>query len=135
LAPDPLFGIKSIITPYNEQILLLRDRIRPTSKSWIALSIEIATVDAFQGRDSNIVIYSTVRSNKDRQLGFLKDRRRLNVALSRAQQLLILVGDSGMLGSAKPGKHGNPYQELVGYMRNHPDECLIHNLKPEDLHE
>jgi serine/threonine protein kinase len=125
----------AIITPYNEQILLLRDRIRPTSKSWIALTIDIATVDAFQGRDSNIVIYSTVRSNKDRQLGFLKDRRRLNVALSRAQQLLILVGDIGMLGSAKPGKHGNPYQELVRYMRNHPDECLIHNLKPEDLDE
>jgi superfamily I DNA and/or RNA helicase len=125
----------AIITPYNEQILLLRERIRPNSLKWHSLTIEIATVDAFQGRDSNIVIYSTVRSNAKRELGFLKDRRRLNVALSRAQQLLIIVGDVAMLESGWTGKEENPYRKLVRYMRNNPDDCLIQNLKPEDLHE
>jgi superfamily I DNA and/or RNA helicase len=126
----------AIITPYNEQILLLRERIQPANHArWLALSITIATVEAFQGRDSHIVLYSTVRSNKRRQLGFLKDRRRLNVALSRAQQLLIMVGDIAMLGDAKGEKDGNPYQLLIRYMRNNPDDCLIEDLQPEDLHE
>ena len=55
----------AVITPYNEQILLLRERIQPSNmRRWIALSIEIASVDAFQGHDSSIVLYSTVVSIK-----------------------------------------------------------------------
>lgn len=126
----------AVITPYNEQIHLLRERIQPkNAKRWIALSIEIASVDAFQGRDSHIVLYSTVRSNKRRQLGFLKDRRRLNVALSRAQQLLIMIGDIGMLGEARGDKDENPYRLLIRYMRSNPDDCLIEDIQQGDLYE
>jgi superfamily I DNA and/or RNA helicase len=125
----------AVITPYNEQILLLRERIQPANtRRWIALSIEIASIDAFQGRDCHIVLFSTVRSNKSRQLGFLKDRRRLNVALSRAEQLLIMIGDIGMLGEARGYKDENPYRLLIRYMRN-SDDCLIEDIQQEDIHE
>lgn len=121
----------AVITPYNAQISELQAEVRPESNFWKALKIEIATVDAFQGRDRDIVLYSTVRSNKNKMLGFLRDRRRLNVALSRARQLLIIIGDIWTLENGHAGKGGNPYQELVRYMREHPEECLIQNLEEE----
>jgi AAA domain len=80
-------------------------------------------------RDRDIVLYSTVRSNKALQLGFLKDWRRLNVALSRARQLLIIVGDIWMLENGRAGREGNPYQELIRYLREHPEDCLIQDLE------
>jgi serine/threonine protein kinase len=124
----------AVITPYNAQIEELHALVQPHSAFWKALSIEIATIDAFQGRDRDIVLYSTVRSNKEARIGFLKDRRRLNVALSRARQLLILVGDLWTLERGHTGSEGNPYQELVHYLYTHPDECLIQDLELEQAH-
>jgi superfamily I DNA and/or RNA helicase/serine/threonine protein kinase len=125
----------AVITPYNAQIAELHEEIRPEGAFWQALNIEIATVDAFQGRDRDIVLYSTVRSNPEAKLGFLRDRRRLNVALSRARQLLIIVGDIQTLENGRAGSDGNPYQELVRYIREHPDDCLIQDLEGELTHE
>lgn len=124
----------AVITPYNAQIAELSDLILPQSTSWKALSLEIATIDAFQGRDCDIVLYSTVRSNTDGRIGFLKDRRRLNVALSRARQLLMLVGDLWTLERGYGGPEGNPYQPLIRYFIDHPDECLIQDLHVEEKH-
>ncbi len=124
----------AVITPYNAQISELREHVTPQSKFWKALNIEIATIDAFQGRDCDIVLYSTVRSNKELRLGFLKDWRRLNVALSRAKQLLIIVGDIVTLERGHAGQSGNPYQELVRYIRENPEDCLIQNLELEVRH-
>ncbi len=121
----------AVITPYNAQISELREHVTPQSKFWKSLKIEIATIDAFQGRDCDIVLYSTVRSNKELRLGFLKDWRRLNVALSRAKQLLIIVGDIVTLEKGHAGQSGNPYQELVRYFRDNPEDCLIQNLELE----
>lgn len=127
----------AIITPYNEQIRLLRETIRPTERTlWAMLTIEIASIDAFQGRDSHIVMYSAVRSNNIREIGFLKDRRRLNVALSRAQQLLILVGDMAKLSDARMRRgEENPYIKLIDYMHSHEEDCMIERLEQGDLHE
>lgn len=119
----------AIITPYNAQISELHEHVLPQSPFWKALKIEIATVDAFQGRDCDVVLYSTVRSNKEARLGFLKDRRRLNVALSRARQALLIVGDVETLENGRAGSEGNPYQEVIQYLRDHSDECLIQNLE------
>ncbi|OBA22374.1 P-loop containing nucleoside triphosphate hydrolase protein [Metschnikowia bicuspidata var. bicuspidata NRRL YB-4993] len=59
--------------------------------------IMIASIDAFQGREKNFVVFSCVRSNEMNKIGFLKDRRRLNVALTRAKYGLVLVGDFNCL--------------------------------------
>ena len=56
--------------------------------------VECASVDAFQGREKEVMLMSTVRSNAVASLGFLTDWRRLNVALTRARSGLILVGDA-----------------------------------------
>ena len=84
----------AIIAGYRGQ----RDRLtRLYESSYKArfrnMTVEINTVDAFQGRETDIVFYSVVRSNDDGKLGFLKDARRLNVAFSRARELLVVVGD------------------------------------------
>jgi superfamily I DNA and/or RNA helicase len=117
------------ITPYNAQITELEANIQPAGPDWQALKIEIAVIDAFQGRDRDIVLYSTVRSNKNAHLGFLRDRRRLNVALSRARQLLILVGDVWTLENGRASADGNPYQDLVKYIRENPQDYALEDLE------
>jgi len=124
----------AVITPYNAQIVELIAELTPNSPYWRALSVEVATVDSIQGRDRDIVLYSTVRSNPTGRLGFLRDRRRLNVALSRAREALLIVGDIGTLERGWTGQEGNPYQELIRYLRLHPSACAIESLEQETLH-
>ncbi len=114
-----------VIAGYMGQVADLADRLDPKNRSrWQALDIEVATVDAFQGRDRDIVIYSTVRSNPQGNLGFLRDRRRLNVSLSRAKELLVLVGDVAMFDAASLGGQ-NPFRDVLDYMRRHAEDCAI----------
>ena len=65
--------------------------------SKIYQNIEIASVDAFQGREKDIIIISCVRSNEHQGIGFLADPRRLNVALTRAKYAVIIVGNPKVL--------------------------------------
>ena len=58
---------------------------------------EIGTVDGFQGREKEVVIVSLVRSNEQGEVGFLQDTRRMNVAMTRARRLLIVIGDSATI--------------------------------------
>ncbi|MBI9012734.1 MAG: IGHMBP2 family helicase [Clostridiales bacterium] len=78
----------AVISPYKAQAKKLQ---------MLFDDIEIDTVDAFQGREKDVVILSFVRSNNHQTLGFLKDFRRLNVSISRAKSKLILVGNIGLL--------------------------------------
>ena len=120
-----------VICGYSAQVARLTSSIEPdNSVHWRNLQIEVATVDSFQGRECEAIVYSTVRSNPERRIGFLKDRRRINVALSRAQELLVIVGDNHMMDTATIGPDRNPFGEVIDYIILHPDECQIvqHNL-------
>ncbi len=75
----------AVISPYKAQTNALQAELGTVC--------EIDTVDAFQGREKDVVIISFVRSNLQRRIGFLADYRRLNVSISRAKCKLILVGD------------------------------------------
>jgi hypothetical protein len=63
-------------------------------------ALRVHTVDSFQGSESDLVLVSFVRSNKAQRTGFVKDFRRLNVALTRAKHVLISVGNAAVLGPA-----------------------------------
>ena len=63
--------------------------------------LQIATVDSFQGHEKEFIIFSCVRNNADNKIGFLSDKRRLNVALTRAKNGLIIVGNKTVLESGK----------------------------------
>ena len=76
-----------IISPYADQVKIIQDRT----------PVEVKTVDGFQGREKEIIIISTVRSNEDGNIGFLRDLRRLNVAITRAKRKLIIIGNINTL--------------------------------------
>lgn len=86
----------AIITPYSAQVTLLTSLIHSKHPG-----IEIGTVDGFQGREKECVILSLVRSNDKREIGFLKEKRRLNVAVTRARRCLVVVGDGETLTKEK----------------------------------
>lgn len=110
-----------IITPYIDQVdFLINKKIKPRNAYWKKLKIDIASLDSFQGDERDIIIYDIVRSNSRKELGFITDARRLNVALSRARKLLIIVGDDECAynGKTKNPKQFNPYKELIDILKN-----------------
>lgn len=81
-----------VIAAYAKQATKLRERLSPNSKKrWRALNLRVNTVDAFQGKQEDIILYSMVRT-KPQSLRFISNKRRLNVAFSRARRLLVIVG-------------------------------------------
>jgi Protein kinase domain. len=120
-----------IISGYSEQKMRLNHLINPKDKlRWQCLSIDIDNVDAFQGQEREIVFYSVVRSNKWRDIGFLRDYRRLNVAFSRARKLLVVVGDHEMVQMANTFNYANPFAEVLRHIEKiDPKNCIIEVLK------
>ena len=107
----------AVIAPYAAQVRLLREQ-RPHD------SVEVDTVDGFQGREKEAVVISLVRSNPDGEIGFLADTRRMNVALTRARRKLLIIGDSATLGGHEFYRHLLDYLESIG---------AYHSVWEEDL--
>ncbi|RKX49879.1 MAG: IGHMBP2 family helicase [Thermotogae bacterium] len=94
-----------VITPYDDQVDLIR--------SLIGEEVEVHSVDGYQGREKEVIILSFVRSNKNGDLGFLTDLRRLNVALTRAKRKLIAVGDGETLSNHPT------YKRFLEFVKRH----------------
>lgn len=115
-----------ILSPYREQINFLEETLRndpilgemmvrsttnaqyQSSKKKYA-PITLNTIDGFQGQERDVIYISLVRSNTKNEIGFLSDYRRMNVAMTRAKKLLVMVGDSSTIGNNKF------YQALLEY--------------------
>jgi len=110
----------AIISPYSAQVKLLREKLsKPHAQAAVhgggdggRSSIEVDSVDGFQGREKEAVIVSLVRSNLEGEVGFLADTRRMNVAMTRARRKLIVVGDSATI-TAHPF-----YEKMVKYFES-----------------
>ena len=118
-SPD---GLKSppslgIIAPYKAQVLYLQDEL-PNYNALLqnTSNISINTVDGFQGQERDMIAISLTRSNEEGKIGFLKDYRRMNVALTRARKKLVVVGDSATIASDAF------YQRFLDYA----DQCLAY---------
>jgi ATP-dependent RNA/DNA helicase IGHMBP2 len=80
----------AFISPYAGQVA--------AAKEILPKEMRISTIDSFQGQEKEIIILSLVRSNDDGDIGFLKDYRRMNVAITRAKEQLFVIGDSATIG-------------------------------------
>ncbi|HKO82088.1 MAG TPA: ATPase, T2SS/T4P/T4SS family, partial [Chitinophagaceae bacterium] len=101
--PDPLKT--AFISPYSGQVT--------AAKEVLPKQMRISTIDSFQGQEKENIIVSLVRSNDDGDIGFLKDYRRMNVAITRAKELLFVIGDSATIG-ADPF-----YNSFLSYIEQH----------------
>lgn len=127
---EPLLSPKDIgiITPYARQVQLLKDQICAVSFQFS--EIDVGTVEHFQGQERRVIIFSTVRSSQHakereegvrRPIGFLSDRTRINVAVSRAVAGLVIVGDFEHLS-----RYSSEWKEIFslgkdrGFLRGEP---------------
>lgn len=81
----------AFISPYSGQV--------SAAKELLPKDMRISTIDSFQGQEKQTIILSLVRSNEEGDIGFLKDYRRMNVAITRAKEQLFVIGDSATIGA------------------------------------
>jgi len=117
-----------ILSPYREQVNyleqlfredpqfghLLHTRRAPTlTAPGAGPCLTINTIDGFQGQERDVIYLSLVRSNAKHEIGFLQDYRRMNVAMTRARMLLVVIGDSATIGNNRF------YQAFLDYCAEH----------------
>lgn len=114
-----------LISPYKSQVQRLRKKVKfsPALKP-VRSAITINTIDGFQGQERDVILISLVRANDDGNIGFLRELRRMNVAITRAKMKLIIVGDSETLT-----RHAF-YRKLYNHVQNEGKvimQCTMHN--------
>jgi len=101
-----------VLSPYREQVNHLEDIFREDpvlAPLFLSGKAAISTIDGFQGQERDLIYISLVRSNDKHEIGFLQDYRRMNVAMTRARMVLVVIGDSATIGQNKF------YQEFLDY--------------------
>ncbi|SIO45694.1 AAA domain-containing protein [Paraburkholderia phenazinium] len=115
----------AVIAAYSAQVARLRDDISQQIGPHAGFTVEVNTVDAFQGREADICLYSVTRSNDENRIGFQREKERLNVALSRARDALVVVGDATFCHRVKGQNH---FRMVIDYIRANPDFCLLKDI-------
>lgn len=94
---QPLKLSVGVMSPYSAQVEKLGAEIEQLKTRMKDLDVETSTIDGYQGREKDIVIISMVRSNDSLSVGFVAEEARINVAITRAKRLVILIGDSSTI--------------------------------------
>jgi len=105
-----------VISPYNGQVRLLTDLFYQAGgfeDGEPYHGLEIKSVDGYQGREKEIIIFSAVRANESGEIGFLSDKRRLNVAITRAKRGLIVLGNPTTL------RHDGTWRSYLDWAEEH----------------
>ena len=109
-----------IITPYRGQARLIRRLLRLQHYfRRLRRHISVGTVDGFQGQERDVIVISLVRDNADGNIGFLRDLRRMNVAITRARMKLIIIGNVTTLSRHRF------YRELAEHIRRHGEMVAV----------
>jgi DNA polymerase alpha-associated DNA helicase A len=101
----------AVVTPYNAQLAILSKELKDKFAG-----IELGSVDGFQGREKEVVVVSLVRSNPRHEVGFLGEKRRLNVAMTRPKRQLCVIGDAETLA-----KGSSFLKRWMAYLEEHAD--------------
>ncbi|GMH57900.1 hypothetical protein TrST_g5901 [Triparma strigata] len=114
-----------VITPYNGQVRLIKSLLKGEGLD----GVDVKSVDGFQGGEKDCILISLVRSNGKGEIGFLKERRRLNVAVTRAKRHCFLVGDSGTVRGDKFLSDVLDYFEEEGLVESgYSEDVAIENV-------
>ncbi|CAM0903209.1 unnamed protein product [Alopecurus aequalis] len=122
-------GIKisvGVVSPYNAQVRAIHEKIGKSYNMHDGFSVKVKSVDGFQGAEEDIIIISTVRSNKAGSVGFLTNMQRTNVALTRAKHCLWIVGNGMTLSKSK-----SVWQKIVNDARDR--DCYFDASEDKDL--
>lgn len=111
----------AVISGYGEQARRLRRDLRPGDPRWSHLDIDVHPVDSFQGQERDLVVYSVARSNREGNLGFLASTERLNVALSRGRDGVVVVGDATFCERAT----NSPFVFVIEHLRRAEGCALV----------
>jgi serine/threonine protein kinase len=112
----------AVVAGYQAQVIEIENAIVDLRAGWSNLEVAVNTVDAFQGSEADICIYSVVRSNSRGKVGFLREAARLNVALSRGRDLLVIVGDHAFCSGLGPEL---PMSDVVKYGFENPQDYEV----------
>jgi len=104
-----------ILSPYSAQVRFMRESMEEEQD--LPFPVSIKTIDSFQGQEKDIIYISLVRSNDRGEIGFLKDYRRMNVAMTRARKKLVLIGDSATIARDRFYSQLLDYVEEKGWYR------------------
>lgn len=124
-----------VIVPYKKQAEVIRRELRrrQANLSEDDLVTRIATVDSFQGREQDVIIFGFTRSNSDGRIGFLTELRRLNVSLTRARRQLVLVGDSATLARTPDADFARLFKALLESVQQTPKAYFLASELPRRI--
>lgn len=111
-----------LLSGYGPQVLEFQRMLAQKGGTLDVLNVSCQTVDSYQGREADVVVYSITRSNEEGRIGFLRERERLNVALSRGRLGLAIVGDSQFCLSVV-GE--NPFRDVIQHIEKFPEDCAF----------
>jgi serine/threonine protein kinase len=118
----------AVLTGYDAQRREITEKLAGGELSRTNLAVRVATVDAYQGQEADVCIFSVTRSNDRKDYGFLTSHERINVALSRARDGLVIVGNLAFLDAES--NLNAPLRRVLDHVREDPD-CMIDSTESQ----